>query len=105
MNDNLDSNNNCKGCSASVRISPEEISALFNQTLRVKEIKLVTEEEYSDRIETCLACPALQYGTTCQYCGCLVHLKAKLRAAKCPFPYAPKWPMIEALETKQPKQR
>jgi hypothetical protein len=104
MNGNVDPDNNCKGCSASVKISPEEIAALFNQNLRIKAVKVVTEEEYADRIETCLACPALQYGSTCQYCGCLVHLKAKLRASKCPFPYAPKWPTIGSLETKLPEQ-
>jgi hypothetical protein len=94
MNNNLESANNCKGCSASVMLSPEEIAALFNQSFKVKEVKLVTELQYAERIETCLTCPALQYGTTCQYCGCLIHLKAKLRAAKCPFPYAPKWSQI-----------
>lgn len=96
MNKELEDANSpdCKGCSASVRISPEEIAVLFSQTLKVKEVKLVTEGEYDERIEACLACPALQYGTTCKYCGCLVHLKAKLQASKCPYPYAPKWPAI-----------
>jgi predicted Zn-ribbon and HTH transcriptional regulator len=81
----------CKGSSASVRISPEEIVSLFGQTFKVKEIKLVTEAEYDERIATCMDCPALQNGTTCQHCGCLVHLKAKLKASKCPFPYSSKW--------------
>jgi hypothetical protein len=104
MNGNVEPDHNCKGRSASVKISPEEIAALFNQNMRVKSVKVVTEDEYAERIETCLACPALQNGSTCQYCGCLVHLKAKLRASKCPYPYAPKWPMIGSLETKLPKQ-
>ncbi len=105
MSENQGSENNCKGCSASVRISPEEIAALFNQSMRVKHVKVVTEEEYANRIEICQACPALQYGTTCQHCGCLVQLKAKLRVSKCPFPYAPKWPLLNAsIETKRLEQ-
>ncbi|WP_227014063.1 DUF6171 family protein [Paenibacillus psychroresistens] len=70
----------------------------------MKSVKVVTEAEYALRIEACMACPALQSGSTCQYCGCLVHLKAKVRASKCPFPYEPKWPTIVALETRLPKQ-
>jgi hypothetical protein len=104
MSQAMEFDNNCKGCSASVRISPEEIAALFGQSFKVKEVKLVTEEQYAERVETCSTCPALQYGTTCQYCGCLVHLKAKLSASKCPYPYAPKWSTIGSLETIQPKQ-
>jgi hypothetical protein len=81
----------CKGCSANVRISPEEIAVLFNHTMKLKEIKLVSEEEYAVRIEKCQACSALQYGTTCKHCGCLVYIKAKLKGAKCPYPFSPKW--------------
>jgi hypothetical protein len=91
MTENKNEQPDCKGCSASVRISPEEIASLFSPSFKVRELKLVTEEEYTNRINTCMACPALQYGTTCKYCGCLVHMKAKLKASKCPFPYTPKW--------------
>ncbi|QGQ96053.1 hypothetical protein EHS13_14795 [Paenibacillus psychroresistens] len=97
MNEDTGSDQNCKGCSANVRISPEEIAALFNPNLRIKAVKVVTEAEYADRIDACLACPALQYGTTCMHCGCLVHLKAKLRVSKCPFPYAPRWEKLASL--------
>lgn len=84
-------NPQCKGCSTSVRLSPEEIRKLFGDTLRVKDIKVVSEEEYQKRLVHCQTCTSLQYGTTCKHCGCLVEIRAKLAASKCPYPYAPKW--------------
>jgi hypothetical protein len=79
----------CKGCSETVRLSPERIARLVEIALTGKEP--VTEEEYERRMGLCLSCPALQYGTTCRYCGCLVQIKTKLQTSQCPFPFAPKW--------------
>jgi len=81
----------CKGCSVSVRLSPDEIKKLFGETLRVKNVKTVTEEEYKRRLALCRSCASLQYGTTCLHCGCIVEIRAKLAASHCPYPYDPKW--------------
>jgi len=81
----------CKGCCVSVRLSPEEIKKLFGETMRVKNIKVVSEDEYKRRLACCKTCPSLQYGTTCQHCGCIVEIRAKLAASHCPYPYNPKW--------------
>jgi Rieske Fe-S protein len=81
----------CKGCSTTVHISPEEIQRLFGETLKVRNVKLVTEEVYRSRLQVCTQCASLDYNTTCRHCGCLVQIKAKLAGAKCPFPYSPKW--------------
>lgn len=81
----------CKGCSASVRLSPEEIKKLFGETLRIRDVKTVSEEEYQRRLALCRSCDSLQYGTTCIHCGCIVEIRAKLAASHCPYPYDPKW--------------
>jgi hypothetical protein len=81
----------CKGCSASVRMSPDEIKKLFGETLKIKNVKTVTEEEYQRRLALCKTCASLQYGTTCLHCGCIVEIRAKLAAFHCPYPYDPKW--------------
>jgi hypothetical protein len=81
----------CKGCSASVRLSPDEIKKLFGETLKVKNVKTVTEEEYQRRLALCKTCASIQYGTTCLHCGCIVEIRAKLAAFQCPYPYDPKW--------------
>ncbi|MFY9569534.1 MAG: DUF6171 family protein [Acetivibrionales bacterium] len=81
----------CKGCSGSVRLSPGEIRKLFGETLRIKDVKTVTEEEYQQRLALCKSCDSLQYGTTCIHCGCIVEIRAKLAASRCPYPYDPKW--------------
>lgn len=81
----------CKGCTATVRLTQEEIAQIFGETARVKNVKLVTEEVYMQRLDKCNNCTALDYGTTCRHCGCLVQIKAKLLAAKCPYPYEPRW--------------
>ncbi|RKP53006.1 hypothetical protein D7Z26_14795 [Cohnella endophytica] len=82
---------NCKGCSASVRLSPEEIVKLFGDTVRVKEVKLATESEYERRMAQCRKCEAFQFGTTCRWCGCLMDIKAKLEKSSCPSPGGSLW--------------
>jgi hypothetical protein len=91
------SNNNhadmpeCKGCSSSVHVTAEEISKLFGESLRVRDVKLASEEEYGRRIAICQNCEAFQFGTTCRWCGCLMAVKAKLAAARCPAPQGSRW--------------
>ena len=90
--DRTDVNNTeCKGCTATVHVTKEEIAKLFGETLRVKNVKLTTEEEYERRLTVCRACDAFQFGTTCRWCGCLMDVKAKLAAARCPDPSGSKW--------------
>ncbi len=84
-------NDECKGCKGNVRLSEEEIKQIFGDTMKIKDVKVVTEEVYAARLSLCGSCDALQYGTTCKFCGCLVQVKAKLAGAKCPYPYAPRW--------------
>lgn len=81
----------CKGCTATVHITPEEIARLFGETLRVREVKLASEEEYERRMAACHSCDAFQFGTTCRWCGCLMAIKGKLAAARCPAPEGSRW--------------
>ena len=81
----------CEACSVSVHLTEQEIEEIFGNTVRVKNVKTATEEEYARRMEICKSCDSLLYGTTCRHCGCVIQVKAKLATAKCPFPYQPKW--------------
>lgn len=81
----------CEACAVSVHLTDAEIAAIFGNTVRVKQVKTVSEEEYSRRVAICKECDQLLYGTTCRHCGCLIQIKAKLSGARCPNPYAPKW--------------
>lgn len=81
---------NCEACAVSVHLSGEEIRQMFG-SLAVKNVKLVTEDVYGARLNECMRCDALMYGTTCRHCGCVVQVKAKLAGARCPFPYQRKW--------------
>jgi hypothetical protein len=45
-----------------------------------------TDEQASARFEICKACPELISLTSqCKQCGCIMSLKTKLEAAKCPI--------------------
>ncbi|WP_188540187.1 DUF6171 family protein [Paenibacillus segetis] len=79
----------CKGCTDSVKVSPEKLERLIAIAMKGREA--VSDQEYNDRMDTCLSCPALQYGTTCRYCGCLVAVRARLQDSGCPFPLASRW--------------
>jgi len=81
----------CKGCSASVHLTPEEITKLFGDIVRLKNVKLATEAEYERRMSECRKCDAFQFGTTCRWCGCLMDIKAKLEKATCPAPGGSHW--------------
>ncbi|MDP4097247.1 DUF6171 family protein [Paenibacillus sp. P96] len=83
--------NFCKGCTATVHISEEEIQKLFGHVARIRSVKLTTEAEYERRMQTCRACEAFQLGTTCRWCGCLMEIKAKLQASTCPAPAGSRW--------------
>ena len=83
--------NDCKGCSSSVRMTEDEIHNLIEATLKTENIQHVAEDIYIQRLGICNKCSALDYGTTCRYCGCLVQVKAWLLSAKCPYPYDAKW--------------
>ena len=79
----------CKGCMDSVKVSPEKLERLID--IAMKGRTAVSDQEYDHRMDICLSCPALQYGTTCRYCGCLVAVRARLQDSVCPFPLASRW--------------
>lgn len=81
----------CKSCSATVHLTHEEITKLFGETLRVRDVKLTTEAEYARRMASCQSCDAFQFSTTCRWCGCLMAIRAKLTAAYCPDPQGSRW--------------
>jgi hypothetical protein len=46
----------------------------------------VEDDVYSSRMSICRACPELiQLTAQCKKCGCLMAIKNKLEAAKCPI--------------------
>lgn len=81
----------CKGCSEEhgVQISEDKLAKLVELASRARAV--VTDERYANRLSICSSCPGLQYGTTCRYCGCIVHVRAKLADSVCPYPYEPRW--------------
>jgi hypothetical protein len=45
----------------------------------------VSEEDYKERLETCLTCPSLKRDVMrCLTCGCKLEQKAKWKTADCP---------------------
>ncbi len=45
----------------------------------------VTEDDYKDRLETCLGCPSLKRDVMrCKTCGCMIENKAKWKTTSCP---------------------
>ncbi|MNO25528.1 hypothetical protein D3C76_153680 [compost metagenome] len=79
----------CKGCTESVHVSPEKLERLIE--LAAKGRECAPDQEYGRRLELCMSCPSLQYGTTCRHCGCLVAVRAKLADSNCPFPSGSRW--------------
>ncbi|WP_129080241.1 DUF6171 family protein [Anaerobacillus alkaliphilus] len=76
--------NECKWCRPSVVEGIVDIDA-------IDDSRTVTEEIYERRLEICMDCPSLQYGTTCRHSGCIVSYRTLLKDKSCPFPGQPKW--------------
>jgi len=81
----------CKGCTETVRRTPQEVEEWMRRRMSGPEWPAVPEQEYERRLAECRTCPSLVYGTTCKICGCLVQVRAKLPDARCPYPYEPRW--------------
>ncbi|MFC5467221.1 DUF6171 family protein [Cohnella suwonensis] len=88
----------CKGCTATVHMTPEEIEQAFGSATGIKSVKLTTEAEYERRMDACRSCESFQFGTTCRWCGCLMAVKAKLENAKCPHPSGNRWTIHSSRE-------
>ncbi|MCK9860104.1 DUF6171 family protein [Paenibacillus sp. ATY16] len=73
----------CKGCSADVRVTEEQIQRLIS---KIKPDACVTDELYAKRLAACEGCASMAYDTTCMHCGCLVQVRAKLKDKGCPHP-------------------
>ncbi|MGF7045607.1 hypothetical protein J2T13_000067 [Paenibacillus sp. DS2015] len=82
--------NICKGCTEDVHISEVQLKRILD-SLSLKSEHMVTDEYYNERVSICMACPSLQYGTTCAHCGCIVQIRAKMKDKGCPFPGLTKW--------------
>lgn len=85
-----DSENQCKGCRASVRVKDEVIARAL-ETLVAQGSVLVEDEVYQRRLAQCEACSEFIYGTTCRICGCLLPVRARLADQRCPMPATPRW--------------
>lgn len=51
----------------------------------------VDDDVYAERLCRCEVCPHLSGGDTCALCGCLLPVRARLRAKGCPDPTGNRW--------------
>ena len=49
----------------------------------LKEVDMVSDEEYERRLSVCKECEKLNAGT-CMSCGCYVEIRAAAKISKCP---------------------
>ena len=82
---------NCKGCSASVRVPDSNIREMLEQIVNSGNFQISSEKEYEHRLTQCGLCKYLQYGHTCLQCGCIVHIRARIATSTCPFPSYSRW--------------
>ncbi|WP_139367478.1 DUF6171 family protein [Bacillus alkalicellulosilyticus] len=59
--------------------------------VQIDNANTVDEETYEKRLEICMECPSLVYGSTCKHSGCLVSYRTYLKDKKCPEPSGAKW--------------
>lgn len=86
-----DGRDNCKGCTADVKVTDEQMARLWAKLGELPPEDLADDSMYEHRLALCRDCPSLQYGTTCRHCGCLVAWKARLSRSRCPLPGTSRW--------------
>ncbi|MCZ8511846.1 DUF6171 family protein [Paenibacillus filicis] len=82
--------NRCKGCDDRYRITPDRVERLM-AAFRPEPDACVTEQVYELRLQSCASCPRLSDGTSCSVCGCIVQIRARLKAKECPHPNGSRW--------------
>ena len=88
----MDNSKECKGCSASVRHSFEEINLKMHDFIgTIESDQRVTDELYNKRLAECDSCAGLYYESTCRYCGCFVQMRALRINTGCPHPAGSRW--------------
>jgi hypothetical protein len=80
----------CRGCSASVRVSDAEIDDMIGM-LKLRKGESVDGDTWRARLDACASCLQFAYGTTCLQCGCLVRVRALLASGACPHPGGNRW--------------
>jgi len=80
----------CKGCGDEFRLSEERIARAV-AALETEPERCVPDDVYRTRLAACAECEKLQGGVTCQVCGCIVRVAAKLRERRCPLPGDDRW--------------
>lgn len=81
----------CKGCREEYKVTDAQIERLLASPMFSSPELCVDDEEYAERLAACAACPKLLGGVTCQACGCIIPVVAKLRQRSCPLPGGGKW--------------
>jgi hypothetical protein len=83
---------NCKGCSATVHHSFEEVKAKMADYIKTIDPDHRTDRElYEKRLAQCASCSGLYYESTCRYCGCFVQMRALRSTMDCPNPEGSRW--------------
>ena len=83
----------CKGCLESVVVSDKVIQQLVNEA-EEDITNMISDDIFEARLKECNSCPSLLYGTTCAYCGCIVHYRAKFKNKNCPNTEKPRWDKV-----------
>lgn len=74
----------CKRCGLKTVLSEEDIQKMVDDVTSMKGIRLVSEEVYNERFEICTDCEMFVYGSTCNSCGCVMQVRARLCDGRCP---------------------
>lgn len=74
----------CKRCDLKTTVSQEEIDKMVDEVKAMKGIRLVSEDKYKERFQTCMECEYFFYSSTCNVCGCVMQVRARLQEGKCP---------------------
>ncbi|WP_248925258.1 DUF6171 family protein [Paenibacillus hamazuiensis] len=80
----------CRNCEENGAIVEERIGRMI-AAARFAPEDCVSAEAYERRLQACFSCAGLAGGHTCTVCGCIVQIRAKLKAKTCPRPEGSLW--------------
>lgn len=74
----------CKRCGLKTTLSESDIQKMVTEVTSMKGIRLTDNDTYNARFGLCRECGSFLYGSTCNLCGCVMQVRARLSDGKCP---------------------
>lgn len=74
----------CKRCGLKTALTQSDIDKMVSEVKSMRGVELTDEDTYRKRFGICEECEHFYYKSTCNLCGCVMQVRARLKSGRCP---------------------